>query len=70
MSWANAHGCKHMIPHLIAHGGGRIVNVAGTSGLRGYPNRVGYSSSKWAVCGLTRTLALELGPHDITVDDV
>jgi NAD(P)-dependent dehydrogenase (short-subunit alcohol dehydrogenase family) len=63
--------CKHAIPHLIARaGGGRIINVAGTSGLRGYPNRSGYSASKWAVRGLTRTLALELGPHDITVNAV
>jgi NAD(P)-dependent dehydrogenase (short-subunit alcohol dehydrogenase family) len=62
--------CKHVIPHMIARGGGRIVNLAGTSGLRGYRNRSGYSSSKWAVRGFTRTLALELGPHDITVNDV
>ena len=62
--------CKFAIPHLIGRGGGRIVNVAGTSGLRGYRNRVSYSSSKWAVRGLTRTLALELGPHDITVNTV
>jgi 3-oxoacyl-[acyl-carrier protein] reductase len=62
--------CKYVIPHLIARGGGRIVNIAGTSGLRGYPNRSGYSSSKWAVRGLTRTLALELGSYDITVNDV
>jgi NAD(P)-dependent dehydrogenase (short-subunit alcohol dehydrogenase family) len=62
--------CKHVIPHLIARGGGRIVNIAGTSGLRGYRNRSGYSASKWAVRGLTRTLALELGPHGITVNDV
>ena len=62
--------CKHAIPHLIERGGGRIVNIAGTSGLRGYRNRSGYSSSKWAVRGLTRTLALELGRHDITVNDV
>ncbi len=62
--------CKHVIPHLIERGGGRIVNIAGTSGLRGYRMRSGYSSSKWAVRGLTRTLALELGPHDITVNDV
>ena len=61
---------KHVIPHMIARGGGRIVNIAGTSGLRGYRNRSGYSSSKWAIRGLTRTLALELGPHDITVNDV
>jgi 3-oxoacyl-[acyl-carrier protein] reductase len=61
---------KHVIPHMVAAGGGRIVNVAGTSGLRGYPNRSGYSASKWAVRGLTRTLALELGRHGITVNDV
>lgn len=62
--------CKVAIPHLIAAGGGRIVNIAGTSGLRGYANRVGYSSSKWAIRGLTRTLALELGKYDITVNTV
>jgi NAD(P)-dependent dehydrogenase (short-subunit alcohol dehydrogenase family) len=62
--------CKHAIPHLIARGGGRIVNIAGTSGLRGYRNRAAYSSSKWAVRGLTRTLALELGEHEITVNTV
>ena len=62
--------CKHVIPHLISRGGGRIVNLAGTSGLRGYRNRSGYSSSKWAVRGLTRTLALELGQYGITVNDV
>src|SRR3989442_5212024 len=62
--------CRAAIPQLIARGGGRIVNIAGTSGLRGYPNRAAYSSSKWAVRGLTRTLALELGPHDITVNAI
>jgi NAD(P)-dependent dehydrogenase (short-subunit alcohol dehydrogenase family) len=62
--------CKYAIPYLIIRGGGRIVNIAGTSGLRGYRNRSGYSASKWAVRGLTRTLALELGPYGITVNDV
>lgn len=62
--------CKAVIPAMIESGGGRIVNIAGTSGLRGYRNRVAYSSSKWAVRGLTRTLALELGPHDITVNAI
>ena len=46
------------------------MNIAGTSGLRGYRNRVAYSSSKWAVRGLTRTLALELGPHNISVNTI
>jgi 3-oxoacyl-[acyl-carrier protein] reductase len=62
--------CKHAIPHLKVAGGGSIVNISGTSGLRGYRNRSGYSASKWAVRGLTRTLALELGPYNITVNDV
>ena len=62
--------CKAAIPHLIERQGGRIVNIAGTSGLRGYVNRAGYSSSKWAVRGLTRTLALELGRYGITVNAV
>lgn len=62
--------CKAVIPAMLDAGGGRIVNIAGTSGLRGYRNRIGYSSSKWAVRGLTRTLALELGPHNISVNAV
>jgi NAD(P)-dependent dehydrogenase (short-subunit alcohol dehydrogenase family) len=62
--------CKAVIPAMIEAGGGRIVNIAGTSGLRGYRNRVAYSSSKWAVRGLVRTLALELGPYDITVNAI
>jgi NAD(P)-dependent dehydrogenase (short-subunit alcohol dehydrogenase family) len=62
--------CRYVIPHLISGGGGRIVNLAGTSGLRGYRNRSGYSSSKWAIRGLTRTMALELGQYGITVNDV
>lgn len=62
--------CKAVIPAMIANGSGRIVNIAGTSGLRGYRNRSGYSASKWAVRGFTRTLALELGRYGITVNDV
>ena len=62
--------CKVIIPHMIRQASGRIVNIAGTSGLRGYRNRVGYSSSKWAVRGMTRTLALELGPYGVTVNTV
>jgi NAD(P)-dependent dehydrogenase (short-subunit alcohol dehydrogenase family) len=62
--------CRAAIPHMIKRGEGRIVNISGTSGLRGYRNRVAYSSSKWAVRGLTRTLALELGVHGITVNAI
>ena len=62
--------CKAAIPSMIEQRYGRIVNIAGTSGLRGYRNRSGYSASKWAVRGFTRTLALEVGAYGITVNDV
>ncbi len=62
--------CKAVVPAMIERGGGRIVNIGGTSGLHGYARRIGYSASKWAVRGLSRTLALELGPHHITVNTV
>ena len=47
---------------------GKIVNISGTSGLRGYKYRAAYSSSKWALRGFTRTVALEVGPHNINVN--
>ena len=61
---------KHVVPVMLRQGRGKIVNVAGTSGLRGYKLRAAYSSSKWAVRGFTRTVALEVGPHGINVNCV
>jgi 3-oxoacyl-[acyl-carrier protein] reductase len=55
---------------MIERRQGKIVNIAGTSGLRGYRNRVSYSASKWAVRGITRTIALEAGPYGINVNCV
>lgn len=51
-------------------GHGRIVNVASTAGLRGYPFVAAYVASKHAVVGLTRALALELAKGPITVNAV
>jgi 3-oxoacyl-[acyl-carrier protein] reductase len=62
--------CKAVLPTMIARRSGKIINISGTSGLRGYINRAAYSSSKWAVRGLTRTLALEVGPYNINVNAV
>jgi 3-oxoacyl-[acyl-carrier protein] reductase len=53
---------------MIAQRNGKIVNISGTSGLRGYRNRAAYSSSKWALRGFTRTVALEAGPHNVNVN--
>ena len=59
---------KHVLPVMIAQRDGKIVNISGTSGLRGYKLRAAYSSSKWALRGLTRTVALEAGPYGVTVN--
>lgn len=59
---------KHVLPGMIARKYGKIVNISGTSGLRGYKYRSAYSASKWALRGLTRTVALEAGPHNINVN--
>ncbi|MGH7385399.1 MAG: SDR family NAD(P)-dependent oxidoreductase [Candidatus Rokuibacteriota bacterium] len=59
---------KHVLPTMIAQKYGKIVNISGTSGLRGYKYRAAYSSSKWALRGLTRTVALEVGPHNVNVN--
>jgi NAD(P)-dependent dehydrogenase (short-subunit alcohol dehydrogenase family) len=59
---------KYVLPGMIARRYGKIVNISGTSGLRGYKLRAAYSSSKWALRGLTRTVALEAGPYNINVN--
>ena len=61
---------KHVMPVMIAQKYGKIVNIGGTSGLRGYPMRTSYSASKWAVRGITRTVALEAGQHNVNVNAV
>src|SRR5438128_3928296 len=59
---------KHVLPTMLAQRYGKIVNISGTSGLRGYKLRASYSSSKWALRGLTRTVALEAGPYNVNVN--
>jgi len=61
---------KHVLPHMLRQRHGKIVNIAGTSSLRGYKLRAAYSSSKWAVRGFTRTVALEAGPYNVNVNCV
>jgi NAD(P)-dependent dehydrogenase (short-subunit alcohol dehydrogenase family) len=62
---------KHAARHMLSREpGGRIVTVSSTSALVGIPNQAGYQASKHGIVGLTRTLALELAPHGITVNTV
>lgn len=61
--------CARALPSMIERGFGRIVNVASTAGLNGYPFVSAYVAAKHGVIGLTRSLSTEVGPN-ITVNAV
>lgn len=61
---------REVLPAMTAAGDGRIVNVASTAGLRGYPKTAAYTAAKHGVVGLTRALALETARAGITVNAV
>lgn len=67
---ATWYGCKAVLPHLKANGGGSIVNIASSTVFRGVPTRAHYVASKSALIGFSRTLAKELGQHWIRVNVV
>lgn len=63
-------GIRAVIGPMRAAGGGSIVNVSSIAGTRGVAGLAGYSSSKWALRGLSRSAALELGHDGIRVNAV
>ena len=61
---------KYAWPHMKKRNWGRVVNIASIHGLVASPNKVGYTSAKHGLLGLTRTAALEGGAHGITVNAI
>ena len=57
-------------PIMIEQGRGAIVNISSMAGKTSWPNSAEYSATKSGVIGLTRSAAMELGPHGITVNAV
>ena len=60
-------GVKHVVPSMKEKGGGAIINISSVDGLRGCNGLTVYTASKWAVRGMTKSLAYELGPSGIRV---
>jgi len=61
---------RAVVPHMMANGYGRIVNIASVAGKEGNPNASAYSTSKAAVIGLTKSIGKELAKTNIRVNCV
>ncbi len=61
---------KRAVPLLRQSSAGSIVNISSTAALHGYPLRSAYTATKWAMIGLMKTWAMELGPEGIRVNAV
>ena len=63
-------GMQAVVEAFEKTGGGAIVNISSTAGLRASPNAIAYTASKWAVRGMTKAAALELAGKNIRVNSV
>ena len=61
---------KRAIPLIKRSKNGSIINISSTAGILGFPLRSPYAASKWAIIGITKTLAMELGKFNIRVNAV
>ena len=62
--------CARVIPSMKAAGEGSIINISSTAGLHGIGMRAPYTAAKWAVIGLTKSLAIELGPYGVRANAI
>lgn len=63
-------GIQAAVPAFGRTGGGSIVNISSSAGLRGVANAIPYTGTKWAVRGMTKAAALELADRHIRVNSV
>ncbi|MCP3689192.1 MAG: SDR family oxidoreductase, partial [Gammaproteobacteria bacterium] len=61
---------RYAVPLLKQNAGGAIINMSSSAGLFGCPLRSPYVAAKWAIIGLTKTWAMELGPDNIRVNAI
>ena len=63
-------GCHYVIPHMIAAGGGSVINASSMYALTGTPNRDAYTAAKGGITALTRSMAVEFAKHKVRVNAV
>jgi 3alpha(or 20beta)-hydroxysteroid dehydrogenase len=63
-------GMQAVISAMAESGGGSIINVSSVDAMVGRPGKIAYSSTKWAVRGMTKVAAAELGPLGIRVNSI
>ncbi len=68
--WTCLWCCRAVLPHMVAQGRGRIVNLGGDSVRNGLWMHAAYNAAKGGVHGLTTGLAREFAPHGVTVNTV
>lgn len=64
------HVLKAVGAHMVAAGGGAIVNTASMAGVGGPPNMIAYGASKFAMVGMTQSAAKDLAPHRVRVNAI
>ena len=64
------HCTQEVIPHMVAAGGGKIINTSSVSGIYGNVGQTNYAAAKAAIVGMTKTWAKELGRKGINVNAV
>jgi len=62
--------CRAFVPGMKEKGWGRIINMTSIMSHVSIPQRIGYSSTKFGLLGMVKALALELAPHNITVNGI
>ncbi len=63
-------GMKAVVPHMVGRQTGSIVNISSVAGLTGAPGMLAYGASKWAVRGMTKSVAVEVAPFGVRVNSI
>jgi 3alpha(or 20beta)-hydroxysteroid dehydrogenase len=63
-------GMKAVVPHMVERQQGSIINISSVAGLMGAPGMIAYGASKWAVRGMTKSVALEVASFGVRVNSI